>query len=216
MSEEPKNPETNPENGKQSEEPVTFTDEQQAKIDELIGQQHAKWSKKLDQQQADFKQKLVDAQKQAEERAKMTAEQKAEADRKQREAEIAKQNQKLATQIQEYKTKSMLLDKGISPDMLPLVMGADEDSTSDNLELLQKYVDSQVQAATEKLLTGKQSVTTGSNNTSPLETGIDNPWSKDGWNLTKQTEIYNTDKEQAQKLIASAQPISQSFYVGKQ
>ncbi|MCW6147750.1 DUF4355 domain-containing protein [Lactiplantibacillus plantarum] len=215
MSEEPKNPETNPEEGKQSEEPVTFTDEQQAKIDELIGQQHAKWSKKFDQQQADFKHQLADTQKQAEERAKMTAEQKAEADRKQREAEIAKQNQELATQIQEYKTKSMLLDKGISPDMLPLVMGADEDSTSDNLGLLQKYVDSQVQAATEKLLTGKQAVTTGSNNTSPLEAGTNNPWSKDGWNLTKQTEIYNTDKEQAQKLIASAQPISQSFYVGK-
>ncbi|KZT95162.1 Phage capsid and scaffold [Lactiplantibacillus plantarum] len=215
MSEESKNQETNTEGGKQSEEQVTFTDEQQAKIDELIGQQHAKWSKKLDQQQADFKQQLVDAQKQAEERAKMTAEQKAEADRKQREAEIAKQNQELATQIQEYKTKSMLLDKGISPDMLPLVMGADEDSTSDNLGLLQKYVDSQVQAATEKLLTGKQSVTTGSNNTSSQEAGTDNPWSKDGWNLTKQTEIYNTDKEQAQKLIASAQPISQSFYVGK-
>ncbi|WP_141729411.1 DUF4355 domain-containing protein, partial [Lactiplantibacillus plantarum] len=133
MSEEPKNPETNLEDGKQSDEPVTFTDEQQAKIDELIGQQHAKWSKKLDQQQADFKQQLADTQKQAEERAKMTAEQKAEADRKQREAEITKQNQELATQIQEYKTKSMLLDKGISPDMLPLVMGADEDSTSDNL-----------------------------------------------------------------------------------
>lgn len=216
MSEEPNNPETSPEDGRQTEEPVTFTDEQQAKIDELIGQQHAKWSKKLDQQQADFKQQLADAQKQAEERAKMTAEQKAEADRKQREAEIAKQNKELATQIQEYKTKSMLLDKGISPDMLPLVMGTDEDSTSDNLELLQKYVDSQVQAATEKLLTGKQSVTTGSNNTSSLETGTDNPWSKNGWNLTKQTEIYNSDKEQAQKLIASAQPISQSFYVGKQ
>ncbi|KZU85137.1 hypothetical protein [Lactiplantibacillus plantarum] len=77
MSEEPKNPETNPEGGQQSEEPVTFTDEQQAKIDELIGQQHAKWSKKFDQQHADFKQQLVDAQKQAEERAKMTAEQKA-------------------------------------------------------------------------------------------------------------------------------------------
>ncbi|AQY70048.1 prophage P2a protein 39 [Lactiplantibacillus plantarum] len=215
MSEESKNQETNTEGGKQSEEQVTFTDEQQAKIDELIGQQHAKWSKKLDQQQADFKQQLVDAQKQAEERAKMTAEQKAEADRKQREAEIAKQNQELATQIQEYKTKSMLLDKGISPDMLPLVMGADEDSTSDNLGLLQKYVDSQVQAATEKLLAGKQAVTTGSNNTSSQEAGTNNPWSKDGWNLTKQTEIYNTDKEQAQKLIASAQPISQPFYVGK-
>ncbi|MCG0664718.1 prophage P2a protein 39 [Lactiplantibacillus plantarum] len=214
MSEEEKNQETS-QGGQQSDESVTFTDEQQAKIDELIGQQHAKWSKKLDQQQADFKQQLADAQKQAEERAKMTAEQKAEADRKQREAEIAKQNQELATQIQEYKTKSMLLDKGISPDMLPLVMGADEDSTSDNLGLLQKYVDSQVQAATEKLLTGKQAVTTGSNNTSSQEAGTDNPWSKDGWNLTKQTEIYNTDKEQAQKLIASAQPISQSFYVGK-
>ncbi|WP_261979644.1 DUF4355 domain-containing protein [Lactiplantibacillus plantarum] len=180
MSEEPKNPETNPEGGKPSDEPVTFTDEQQAKIDELIGQQHAKWSKKLDQQQADFKKQLADTQKQAEERAKMTAEQKAEADRKQREADMAKHDQELATQIQEYKTKSMLLDKGISPDMLPLVMGADEDSTSDNLELLQKYVDSQVQAATEKLLTGKQAVTTGSNNTSPLEAGTDNPWSKDG------------------------------------
>ncbi|VDH11696.1 prophage P2a protein 39 [Lactiplantibacillus plantarum] len=214
MSEEEKNQETN-QGDQQSDESVTFTDEQQAKIDELIGQQHAKWSKKINQQQADFKQQLADAQKQAEERAKMTAEQKAEADRKQREAEMAKQNQELATQIQEYKTKSMLLDKGISPDMLPLVMGADEDSTSDNLGLLQKYVDSQVQAATEKLLTGKQAVTTGNNNTSPLETGTNNPWSKDGWNLTKQTEIYNTDKEQAQKLIASAQPISQSFYVGK-
>ncbi|QBZ21037.1 DUF4355 domain-containing protein [Lactiplantibacillus plantarum] len=215
MSEESKNQETNTEGGQQSEESVTFTDEQQAKIDELIGQQHAKWSKKLDQQQADFKQQLADTQKQAEERAKMTAEQKAEADRKQREAEIAKQNQELATQIQEYKTKSMLLDKGISPDMLPLVMGADEDSTSDNLGLLQKYVDDQVQTATEKLLTGKQAVTTGGNNTSSQETATDNPWSKDGWNLTKQNEIYNTDKEQAQKLIASAQPISQPFYVGK-
>ncbi|TBX37623.1 DUF4355 domain-containing protein [Lactiplantibacillus paraplantarum] len=214
MSEEEKNQETN-QGDQQSDESVTFTDEQQAKIDELIGQQHAKWSKKINQQQAEFKQQLTDAQKQAEERAKMTAEQKAEADRKQREAEMAKQNQELATQIQEYKTKSMLLDKGISPDMLPLVMGANEDSTSDNLGLLQKYVDSQVQAATEKLLTGKQAVTTGNNNTSPLETGTNNPWSKDGWNLTKQTEIYNTDKEQAQKLIASAQPISQSFYVGK-
>ncbi|MDB7776089.1 DUF4355 domain-containing protein [Lactiplantibacillus plantarum] len=215
MSEEPKNPETNPEGGKPSDEPVTFTDEQQAKIDELIGQQHAKWSKKLDQQQADFKKQLADAQKQAEERAKMTAEQKTEADRKQREADMAKHDQELATQIQEYKTKSMLLDKGISPDMLPLVMGVDEDETNDNLSLLQKYVDSQIQAATEKLLAGKQAVTTGDNHTSPLETGINNPWSKDGWNLTKQTEIYNTDKEQAQKLIASAQPISQSFYVGK-
>ncbi|WP_249261225.1 DUF4355 domain-containing protein [Lactiplantibacillus plantarum] len=214
MSEEEKNQETN-QGDQQSDESVTFTDEQQAKIDELIGQQHAKWSKKLDQQQAEFKQQLTDAQKQAEERAKMTAEQKAEADRKQREAEMAKQNQELATQIQEYKTKSMLLDKGISPDMLPLVMGADEDSTSDNLGLLQKYVDDQVQAATEKLLAGKQAVTTGSNNTSSQEAGTNNPWSKDGWNLTKQTEIYNTDKEQAQKLIASAQPISQSFYVGK-
>ncbi|CAB1719573.1 DUF4355 domain-containing protein [Lactiplantibacillus plantarum] len=215
MSEEPKNPETNPEGGKPSDEPVTFTDEQQAKIDELIGQQHAKWSKKLDQQQADFKKQLADVQKQAEERAKMTAEQKAEADRKQREADMAKHDQELATQIQEYKTKSMLLDKGISPDMLPLVMGADEEATNDNLGLLQKYVDDQVQAATEKLLTGKQAVTAGDNHTSPLETGTDNPWSEDGWNLTKQTEIYNTDKEQAQKLIASAQPISQSFYVGK-
>ncbi|WP_262346040.1 DUF4355 domain-containing protein [Lactiplantibacillus argentoratensis] len=68
-------------------------------------------------------------------------------------------------------------------------MGTDEDSTSDNLELLQKYVDSQVQAATEKLLTGKQAVTTGSNNTSPLETGTDNPWSKDGWNLTNKLKF---------------------------
>ncbi|AXH04309.1 DUF4355 domain-containing protein [Lactiplantibacillus plantarum] len=215
MSEDPKNPETNLDGGKSPDESVTFSEEQQAKIDELIGQQHAKWSKKLDQQQADFKKQLADAQKQAEERAKMTAEQKAEADRKQREVDMAKHDQELATQIQEYKTKSMLLDKGISPDMLPLVMGVDEDETNDNLSLLQKYVDSQIQAATEKLLAGKQAVTTGANHTSPLETGINNPWSKDGWNLTKQTEIYNTDKEQAQKLIASAQPISQSFYVGK-
>lgn len=195
---------------------VTFTDDQQAAIDKMVAgikaKQEDKFQAKVKAAQDKFEQEKADAVKKAQERAKMTEQERQEAERKDREAAMQKERQELAQQKREFATKSMLLDKGISTDMLPLVMGADDDATSQNLELLDAYVNKKVQEATEKLLKGKQNPSTG--NGGQVAPAASNPWSKDGWNLTKQQQIYSTDPEKASQMIAQAQP-KQGFYFGK-
>ena len=109
-------------------------------------------------------------------------------------------------------TKSTLVDKGISLDMLPLLMGANDEETSQRLDLLDQYVNKKVQEATEKLMQGKQNPTGG--NGSNTVSVNDNPWTEQAFNLTKQQEIFNQDPEKARQMIAQAQP-KQGFYVGK-
>ncbi|WP_251951111.1 DUF4355 domain-containing protein [Limosilactobacillus vaginalis] len=192
---------------------VTFTDEQQAAINDLVAEKLAKERAKAEAKAQEAAQKAEqekeDAIKKAEQRAKMSAEERAEAERKDREQAIEQERQELARQKQEFKTKSMLLDKGITSDMLPLLMGANDDETSQRMDLLNKYVAKKVQEATEKLMRGKQTPTGGN--------GVslnDNPWSAQAFNLTKQQEIFNQDPEKARQMIAQAQP-KQGFYVGK-
>lgn len=195
---------------------VTFNDEQQAEVEKLIAKQVAKERQKAEQQRQqdsqDAEQAKEDAVKKAEQRAKMSAEERAEAERKDREQAIEQERQELARQKQEFKTKSMLLDKGITSDMLPLLMGANDDETSQRMDLLNKYVVKKVQEATEKLMRGKQTPT-GGNGGSGVSLN-DNPWSAQAFNLTKQQEIFNQDPEKARQMIAQAQP-KQGFYVGK-
>ena len=195
---------------------VTFNDEQQAEVEKLIAKQVAKERQKAEQQRQqdrqDAEQAKEDAVKKAEQRAKMSAEERAEAERKDREQAIEQERQELARQKQEFKTKSMLLDKGITSDMLPLLMGANDDETSQRMDLLNKYVAKKVQEATEKLMRGKQTPT-GGNGGSGVSLN-DNPWSAQAFNLTKQQEIFNQDPEKARQMIAQAQP-KQGFYVGK-
>lgn len=195
---------------------VTFNDEQQAEVEKLIAKQVAKERQKAEQQRQqdrqDAEQAKEDAVKKAEQRAKMSAEERAEAERKDREQAIEQERQELARQKQEFKTKSMLLDKGITSDMLPLLMGANDDETSQRTDLLNKYVAKKVQEATEKLMRGKQTPT-GGNGGSGVSLN-DNPWSAQAFNLTKQQEIFNQDPEKARQMIAQAQP-KQGFYVGK-
>lgn len=155
---------------------VTFTDEQQAAIDKMLSEKLAKERSKAEEaQQA--------AVKKAEERAKMTAEERAEAERKDREKAMEQERQDLAKQKREYATKSLLLDKGISADMLPLVMGADDDATRERLNLLERYTQSRIEEATQKLLKGKSNPTAG-NGGAPASTA-GNPWAKGSFNLTK-------------------------------
>ena len=144
---------------------VTFTDEQQAAINDLVAEKLAKERAKAEAKAQEAAQKAEqekeDAIKKAEQRAKMSAEERAEAERKDREQAIEQERQELARQKQEFKTKSMLLDKGITSDMLPLLMGANDDETSQRMDLLNKYVAKKVQEATEKLMRGKQTPTGG-------------------------------------------------------
>lgn len=190
----------------QDEKPkVEFTPEQQKAISALLDSKIAKERIKADQEKQDAIDKAIA-------RTKMSAEERAKAEQKDREDEFNRKQQDLDRQLREVKTKSMLIDKGITTDMLPLLMGADEEETSQRLGLLDQYVQKKVQEATEKLMRGKQNPTNG-NGGSNVSLG-DNPWSAQSFNITKQQEIFNQDPEKARQMIAQAQP-KQGFYVGK-
>ncbi|MFQ6166053.1 DUF4355 domain-containing protein [Limosilactobacillus reuteri] len=189
----------------QDEKPkVEFTPEQQKAISALLDSKIAKERIKADQEKRDAIDKAIA-------RTKMSAEERAKAEQKDREDEFNRKQQDLDRQLREVKTKSTLIDKGITTDLLPLVMGADDDETSQRLDLLDRYVQKKVQEATEKLMRGKQNPTNG--NGGRTISSNDNPWSTQGWNLTKQNEILMNNPEQAQQMIAQAQP-KQGFYFG--
>lgn len=204
--------------GQEEKPKVEFTPEQQKAISALLDSKIAKERAKADAKSQADKQKAEqekrDAVQKAVERTKMSAEERAEADRKDREKALEQERQDLARQKQEFKTKSMLVDKGITTDMLPLLMGADDEETSQRLNLLDQYVNKKVQEATEKLMQGKQNPTSGNggNNLTSLSDS-NNPWTKDNWNMTEQTRIYTQNPDLAKQLIAVAHP--QGFYAGK-
>lgn len=194
---------------------VDFTPEQQTAIDNMIAEKVAKERQEAEAKAQEAAQKAEqakqDAIKKAEERAKMTAEERAKAEREDQQKAIKEQQAELNRQMREFSTKNMLLDKGISVDLLPLVMGADDDETSRRLDLLKQYRDKEVQAATEKLMSGKKAPSAGNGGA-----GVsmhDNPWSDQAWNVTKQQQIYDSDPEKARQMIAQAQP-KRAFYIG--
>lgn len=190
--------------GQEEKPKVEFTPEQQKAISALLDSKIAKERIKADQEKRDAIDKAIA-------RTKMSAEERAKAEQKDREDEFNRKQQDLDRQLREVKTKSTLIDKGITTDLLPLVMGADDDETSQRLDLLDRYVQKKVQEATEKLMRGKQNPTNGNGGSNVSLS--DNPWSAQGWNLTKQNEILTNNPEQAQQMIAQAQP-KQGFYFG--
>ncbi len=201
--------------GQEEKPKVEFTPEQQEAINSLIAEKVAKVKAKSDAKLQANSQKAEqekrDAIQKAIARTKMSAEERTKAEQKDREDAVKKKEQELDHRLRKVQTQSMLIDKGVPTDLLPLVMGADDDETSQRLDLLDQYVQKKVQEATEKLMRGKQNPT-GGNGGQTISTS-DNPWSAQGWNLTKQNEILMNNPEQAQQMIAQAQP-KQGFYFG--
>lgn len=178
----------------QDEKPkVEFTPEQQKAISALLDSKIAKERTKAEQEKKDAIDKAIA-------RTKMSAEERAKAEQKDREDAVKKKEQELDHQLRKVQTQSMLVNKGITTDMLPLLMDADEEETSQRLDLLDQYVQKKVQEATEKLMQGKQNPTSGNggSNVSLSE----NPWSAQSFNITKQQEIFNQDPEKARQMIA--------------
>lgn len=202
--------------GQEEKPKVEFTSEQQEAINSLIAEKVAKVKAKSDAKiQANSQkaeQEKRDAIDKAIARTKMSAEERAKAEQKDREDEFNRKQQDLDRQLREVKTKSMLIDKGITTDLLPLVMGADEEETSQRLGLLDQYVNKKVQEATEKLMRGKQNPTNGNGGITNVPAS-ENPWTKENWNMTEQQRIYTQNPELAHQMILTAKP--QGFYAGK-
>lgn len=202
--------------GQEEKPKVEFTPEQQKAISALLDSKIAKERAKADAKSQADKQKAEqekrDAVQKAIERTNMSAEERAKAEQKDREDAVKQKEQELDRQLRKVQTQSMLVNKGIDLNMLPLLMGADDEETSQRLDLLDQYVQKKVQEATEKLMRGKQNPINGNGGSNVSLS--DNPWSAQGWNLTKQNEIFNQNPEKARQMIAQAQP-KQGFYVGK-
>ena len=203
--------------GQEEKPKVEFTPEQQKAISSMIAEKVAKERTKSAAKAQEVAQKAEqekqDAIQKAIERTKMSAEERTEAERKDREKALEQERQDLARQKQEFKTKSMLVDKGITTDMLPLLMGADDEETSQRLDLLDQYVNKKVQEATEKLMQGKQNPTGGNGSMTTSVPSSQNPWAKENFNMTEQQRIYTQNPELARQMISAAKP--QGFYVGK-
>lgn len=104
----------------QDEKPkVEFTPEQQKAISALLDSKIAKERTKAEQEKKDAIDKAIA-------RTKMSAEERAKAEQKDREDAVKKKEQELDHQLRKVQTQSMLVNKGITTDMLPLLMGADE------------------------------------------------------------------------------------------
>lgn len=194
-----------------NENEVQFNEEQQAKIDELIASKIAKERSKSDERIQQLKEKqaqdLQEAIEKAEKRAKMSADERAEDERKEREAKIQQRLDDLEREKREFHTKSLLLDKGISADMLPLVMGKDDNETKERLSVLDDYVNKKVEQATKELLAGRKTPGVNSNASQQgTQVSGDNPWAEKSFNLTKQMEIAQKDPDLAKQMIAQAQP----------
>ena len=191
--------------GQEEKPKVEFTPEQQKAISALLDSKIAKERIKADQEKQDAIDKAIA-------RTKMSAEERAKAEQKDREDEFNRKQQDLDRQLREVKTKSTLIDKGITTDMLPLLMGADDDETLQRLGLLDQYVNKKVQEATEKIMRGKHNPTGGNGGITNVPASK-NPWTKENWNMTEQQRIYTQNPELAHQMISSANP--HGFYVGK-
>ncbi|WP_283595389.1 DUF4355 domain-containing protein [Limosilactobacillus sp. DJ3M12] len=192
--------------GQEEKPKVEFTPEQQKAISALLDSKIAKERTKAEQEKKDAIDKAIA-------RTKMSAEERAKAEQKDREDEFNRKQQDLDRQLREVKTKSTLIDKGITTDLLPLVMGADDEETSQRLDLLDQYVNKKVQEATEKLMQGKQNPTGGNGSMTTSVPSSQNPWAKENFNMTEQQRIYTQNPELARQMISAAKP--QGFYVGK-
>ena len=117
--------------GQEEKSKVEFTPEQQEAISSLIAEkvakERAKSNAKIQANSQKAEQEKQDAIQKAIERTKMSAEERAKAEQKDREDEFNRKQKELDRQLREVKTKSTLIDKGITTDLLPLVMGADEE-----------------------------------------------------------------------------------------
>ena len=151
---------------------IQFTEEQQNKINELIAsriaKERTKEQNKIDELNAQHEKELQDAVNKAEKRAKMSAEERAEAERAERDEQMKQKLADLETEKRELKTKSLLLDKGISSDLLPLVMGNSDDETEQRMNVLEQYVKGRIEQATKELMQGRQTPTNGNTTRSTL------------------------------------------------
>jgi hypothetical protein len=130
---------------------VTFTTEQQAEVDRIIGERlsktQAKWEK-------DYAEKLDAAKTEAEKLAKMNADQKAEYEKQKREKELSDREANITRRELKATAYESLAEKGLPKDLAELLDYSNAESTSKSIESVEKAFRSAVEAGVNERLKG--------------------------------------------------------------
>lgn len=110
-------------------------------------------------------------------------------------AEMERERMELELQLQEARVENLKLkvldEMGLPRAWANRIFGTSEEEIRQDAEELKK-------------LLGAAGKTVGGGTNPPAGTGIENPWKKETFNLTKQAEILKTNPALAQKLMAEA------------
>lgn len=152
------------------------------RVTEALKTAQEKWSK-------EYAEKLENEKKEAERLAKLSAAErekdKFDKERKAFEAERAQfERDRLEMQVAKE-----LTNVGLDASFASILMGVDADASMENIKTFKTSFDKAVEAAVKARLAGR---TPDSGSGNELTT---NPFSADGYNLTKQAELYRTNRE---------------------
>lgn len=162
------------------------------RVTEALKTAQEKWSK-------EYAEKLENEKKEAERLAKLSAAErekdKFDKERKAFEAERAQfERDRLEMQVAKE-----LTNEGLDAEFASILMGADADSSMENIKTFKASFDKAVEAAVKARLAGR---TPDSGSGSELKV---NPFSGEGYNLTKQAELYRTNRELYNELKKQAE-----------
>lgn len=176
----------------QAELDIILQRETDKRVTEALKTAKDKWSK-------EYEKILEDEKKEAERLAKLSAEER-EKDKfaKERKAFEAERAQFERDRL-EMQVAKELTNEGLDAEFASILMGADADTSMENIKTFKASFDKAVEAAVKARLAGR---TPESGSGNGLTT---NPFSKEGYNLTKQAELYRTNRELYNELKKQAE-----------
>ncbi|MFD2334680.1 DUF4355 domain-containing protein [Cohnella sp. GCM10020058] len=131
---------------------VTFSPEQQAEVDRILGERLTKAQSKWEK---DFQAKLDEAKTEAEKLAKMTAEQKAQHERDKRDKDLADRENGITRRELRATALEQLAEKGLPKVLADVLVYTDADSTNKSIEAVEKAFKDAVEAGVNERLKGE-------------------------------------------------------------
>lgn len=162
------------------------------RVTEALKTAKDKWSK-------EYAKRLEDEKKEAERLAKLSAEEREKAKFDKERKAFEDERAQFERDRLEMQVAKELANEGLDTEFASILMGADADTSMDNIKTFKASFDKAVEAAVKARLAGR---TPESGSGNGLTT---NPFSKEGYNLTKQAELYRTNRELYNELKKQAE-----------
>ena len=162
------------------------------RVTEALKTAQEKWSK-------EYAEKLENEKKEAERLAKLSAEEREKAKFDKERKAFEDERAQFERDRLEMQVAKELANEGLDTAFASILMGADADTSMENIKTFKESFNKAVEAAVKARLAGR---TPESGSGNGLTT---NPFSKEGYNLTKQAELYRTNRELYNELKKQAE-----------